>query len=289
MRLAEEVISRGGRAAVVNADSSQVYADLNILSARPSVEEMRDVPHFLFGAWDGAAACSAADWADAAKAEIARLHDEDTLPILVGGTGLYHRTLIDGIAPIPAIDPEIREHVRALPTADAYAQLLERDPDRAAKLNAADTTRVARALEVILSTGKPMAHWQQQTEGGIGADIALHPLILLPDRATLYAKCDLRFSQMVESGAVDEVEMLLARQLDPNLPVMRAIGVAEIAAWLNQEIDKEEAIARAAQATRNYAKRQYTWFNRQPPEDWTRSQPELVSISDDFERLLQRL
>src|SRR5690606_15275915 len=113
--------------------------------------------------------------------------------------------------------------------------------------------------------------------------------ILLPERATLYAKCDRRFSQMLETGAVDEVRALLARKLAPNLPVMRAIGVAEIAGWLNQEIDMAEAIARGAQATRNYAKRQYTWFNRQPPEDWTRSAPESVSININFEILFRTM
>ncbi len=283
--LALEIGRRGGRAAVINADSAQVYRDLAVLSARPNAEEMRGVPHLLFGTWDGATACSAADWAVAAKREIERLHREGAVPVLAGGTGLYLRTLLDGIAPIPPIDPAVREQVRALPTAEAHAQLQGADPERAAALNPADSTRIARALEVVRSTGQPMAHWQSRREGGIGADIALFPLILLPDRETLYPRCDLRFERMIEQGAVAEVEALLARGLPPALPVMRAIGVPEIAGWLRGDWTREDAIRRGQQATRNYAKRQFTWFRRQPPEEWVRKQPEDVSIAKDFETL----
>jgi tRNA dimethylallyltransferase len=284
--LALEVERRGGRAVVVNADSAQVYRDLRILSARPNDEEMRGVEHRLFGAWDGADPCSAADWAAAAKREIENAHLAGQVPILVGGTGLYIRTLLDGIAPVPPIDHAVREAVRALPTSDAYAALQNEDPQRAAALNAADTTRIARALEVVRSTGKPLAHWQAQRVGGIGGNVALFPLVLLPEREALYHRCDLRFERMLAGGAVEEVEALLARGLAPSLPVMRAIGVAEIARWLRGELAREEALARGQQATRNYAKRQYTWFRRQPPEVWPRLHAESYESDSIFETLL---
>jgi tRNA dimethylallyltransferase len=200
VRLALAEQAAGRAAVVINADSAQVYADLAVLSARPSAEDMQGVPHRLFGAWDGAQACSAADWAQAARAEIEAAHAAGALPILVGGTGLYIRTLLDGIAPIPAIDPAVRAAVRALPVEQAHAALAHEDPDRAAALHPADTTRVARALEVVRSTGHPLAHWQARREGGIGHAVALRPLVLLPDRAWLYARCDLRFARMWEAA-----------------------------------------------------------------------------------------
>lgn len=270
VRLALALAERGRRGVVVNADSAQVYADLAVLSARPSAEEMRGVEHRLFGAWDGAESCSAADWAAAAKREIAAIHAEDGVPILVGGTGLYIRTLLDGIAPIPAIDPQVREAVRALPVAEAYAALQAEDPVRAGALNPGDTTRIARSLEVVRSTGKPLAYWQERREGGIASEVALYPAVLLPPRDEIYRRCDARFAQMLDQGAIEEVETLLARNLDPTLPVMRAIGVPEIAALLRGEITRDEAVVRGARATRNYAKRQYTWARHQFPGDWNR-------------------
>ncbi len=266
--LALELERRGGRAVVINADSAQVYRDLAMLSARPSESDMRGIEHRLFGAWDGAEACSAADWAGAAKREIENAHLVGVVPVLVGGTGLYIRTLLDGIAPVPAIDPDIRTAVRALPVAEAHAALTREDPARAAALAPADGARVSRALEVVRSTGRPLAHWQAERVGGIGGSIALFPLVLLPDRAELYRRCDARFAGMLDAGAVEEVRALLSRGLSPALPVMRAIGVPEIAGWLAGEWPREEALARGQQATRNYAKRQYTWFRRQPPESW---------------------
>jgi tRNA dimethylallyltransferase len=207
------------------------------------------------------------------------------VPILVGGSGLYIRTLLDGIAPVPPIDPLLREAVRALPVEHAYAALQAEDGERAAALNPADTARIARALEVVRSTGQPLAHWQEGRVGGIGEAIDLHPLVLLPPRETLYARCDARFERMVENGAIEEVAALLARNLDPALPVMRAIGVPEIAGFLSGECSHDVMLARGRQATRNYAKRQYTWFRRQPPESWPRRETESCDIASYFERL----
>lgn len=268
--LAQELERRGRRAVIVNADSSQVYADLTVLSARPTTEEMGGIDHRLFGAWDGAQTCSAAEWARAARETIGAIHAEGAVPVLVGGTGLYIRTLLDGIAPVPEIAPEVREAVRALPVAQAYAALQAEDPERAARLAPADSTRIARALEVVRSTGQSIGYWQARTSGGIGTDVSVRAAILLPERQGLYRRCDLRFQRMMERGAMAEVRYLLARELDPDLPVMRAIGVPELAGVLRGETSLENAIARGSQATRNYAKRQFTWLRHQPPQDWTR-------------------
>lgn len=287
MRLALELAARGRRGVVINADSAQVYADLSLLSARPSTAEMQGVEHRLFGAWDGATACSAADWAAAARHEIEAAQRGGTVPILVGGTGLYIRTLLDGIAPVPQIDPAVRAAVRALPVADAYAALQLEDPERAEALFPADSARISRALEVVRSTGRSLKAWQAERVGGIGDRVDLHPAILLPDRPVLYERCDRRFARMLELGAIAEVEALLARDLDPALPVMRAIGVPEIAGYLRGEYPLDEARARGAQATRNYAKRQFTWLRHQLPADWPRRETEPFIAERLFETLFQ--
>lgn len=267
---------------VINADASQVYADLDVLSARPSAQEMARAPHRLFGYRDGARACSAADWAADAKAEIAAAQAAGRLPILVGGTGLYIRTLLDGIAPVPEIDAAVRAEVRAMPVAEAYAALVNEDAPAAARLAPADAARTMRALEVIRSTARSILDWRAEKAGGIGDTVDLHPLILLPPREWLYARCDARFEAMMGQGAVEEVEALLARGLSPDLPVMRAIGVPEIAGWLKDEMSREEMIARAQAATRHYAKRQYTWFSRQPPPHWHRHTKEYYNIDSNI-------
>ncbi|WBQ17419.1 tRNA (adenosine(37)-N6)-dimethylallyltransferase MiaA [Sphingobium yanoikuyae] len=274
---------------VINADASQVYADLAILSARPSQEEMGGVPHRLFGHIDGAEACSAARWAAEARAEIDAAHEAGKLPVLVGGTGLYIRTLLDGIAPVPEIDADIRAAVRAMPVAQAHEALRSEDPEAAARLAPADTTRVARALEVVRSTGKPLKTWQQHKQGGIADRISLSPMILLPPRDWLIERCDRRFELMVDQGAVAEVEALLPRNLNPDLPVMRAIGVPEMAAWLKGDIDRDTMMARGQLATRQYAKRQYTWFSNQPPQDWHREmRPIDAEIANELAIKLQQ-
>jgi len=179
------------------------------------------------------------------------------------------RTLLDGIAPVPEIDPAIRAEVRALPVAEAHAALSREDPVAAARLNPADTTRVARALEVVRSTGRALHEWQARKEGGIGDRIALSAVILLPDRDWLNARIDRRFGEMLDDG-LDEAAALLARtDLPPDAPIRRAIGVPEAAALLDGRMTRGEAEAAGALATRRYAKRQYTWFRHQPGPDWT--------------------
>lgn len=273
---------------VINADSAQVYAELRVLSARPSVEEETQAPHRLFGHVTGTDDYSAARWAAEAKAEIAAAQGRGSLPILVGGTGMYIRTLLDGIAPVPGIDPAIRAEVRALPVAEAHALLSKRDPEAAARLAPADTTRVARALEVVTATGRTLADWQQAKVGGIGDQIDLAPLILLPDRAWLTERCDRRLAAMFDEGAIDEVAALLARDdIPPEAPVRKAIGVPEIAALLAGEIGRAEALERAQAATRQYAKRQYTWLRHQPPPDWPRTDTtDMINRMSYFARIV---
>jgi len=290
VKLAQAIEHAGTKAVIINADSAQVYADLAILSARPDETEMGGIEHRLFGAWDGSQACSAARWAEIARDEIAGCHEQGAVPICVGGTGMYMKVLLDGIAPIPEIDPEIRAVVRALPVEVAYDALMIEDPERATQLEPGDSQRIARALEVKRSTGVTLGDWQLAKTGGIGEEITLFPLILLPERDWLYERCDARFAAMLEAGAIAEVEALIARNLDPDLPVMRAIGVPEIAAFLRDEATRDEVIAAGAQATRNYAKRQYTWFRRQMDPDWPRVSgktiPENIDLAAHFDGLL---
>ena len=255
---------------VINADSAQVYRDLRILSARPSPEEEARAPHRLYGYRDGAEPCSAADWAADARIEIERASEAGKLPILAGGTGLYIRTLLEGIAPVPEIDGKVRAEVRALPLAESHVALAAEDPGAAARLKPTDTTRIARALEVVRSTGRTLAEWQRQKVGGIGGNIRLAPLILLPPRDWLYDRCDRRFEAMASEEGIEEARRLKKRRLPPLLPIMRAIGVPQLTALLDGELSRDEALAAGQTATRQYAKRQYTWFSRQPPADWPR-------------------
>lgn len=262
--------AKRSKGVIVNADSAQLYKGMPLLSAAPTKGEMAEAEHRLYGIRDPAEPCSAAEWGAMARKEIASVQASGRLPILVGGTGLYLRTLLDGIAPVPPIDPAIRDRVRSRPVEENSAELAGADPKAAARLGAADTARIARALEVVLSTGKTLAEWQREREGGIAEDIDLRPLILLPPRDWLYERCDARFERMFNGGAVEEVKALIERRLDPSLPAMRAIGVREISAFLADEVSSEQAVSAGSQATRNYAKRQYTWFAHQPPADWPR-------------------
>lgn len=260
--------ARGG--ALINADASQVYADLPVLSAGPTEAERARVPHRLFGTIDGAVACTAAHWAGLARAEIAAAHSAGRLPILVGGTGLYLRTLLEGIAPVPGIDRAVRAEVRALSPGRVRALLEVEDPAMAARLHVNDAQRNARALEVVRSTGRSLADWQAAPpEGGLTGEVALEPLVIDMPREMLVQRIDARVEAMWAAGALAEVELLAARRLSPALPVMRAIGVPPLMAHLAGELTAEEAIARWKLDTRQYAKRQATWLRNQLG-DWPR-------------------
>ncbi len=262
---------------IINADSMQIYKDLTVLSARPHKDQQGDIPHRLYGALDGRELCSAARWHDLAMGEIDKAHAKGRLPILVGGTGLYFRTLLEGLAPVPPIPDEVRVKVRtdmSLSGPQAMHQaLLERDPVMAARLAPADSQRIARALEVVIATGRSLADYQKEkVPGGLAeADAAgrLVKAVLDLPRDTLYARCDTRFLEMMEQGALAEVERLIARNLAPDLPVMKALGVPALARYLTGTVAKDDAIKEAQQQTRNYAKRQMTWLRTQF-KDWTR-------------------
>ncbi len=255
---------------IINADSAQVYDSLPVLSAQPSPDEMASAPHKLFGYLECSETCSAARWANDAKREIAAAHDAGALPVLVGGTGLYLRTLLNGIAPMPPIAGYIRADVRAMATERAWQALQAEDPNAAAALHPNDDSRIKRALEVVRSTQRSILDWRGEKLGGIADEIKLHPLLLLPPRDWLYARCDARFIDMMQHGALPEVTNLLNRNLPSDAPIMRSIGLPEISALLNHEISQDEAIRLGQIATRQYAKRQFTWFRNQCPAHWPR-------------------
>ena len=251
---------------VINADSMQLYADFDVLTARPGAEDLARVPHRLYGVLPASERGSAARWRDMALAEIAAAHAAGRLPVVVGGTGLYLRTLMEGLSAVPAIPEDIRKaahaRLRDLGGEAFRAELVVRDP-ASAKLNPGDTTRLTRAWEVLEATGHPLSHWQTQTAEGAPEGLAFTVLVLDPPREALYANCDRRFRVMMGQGALEEVRRLDAQNLDPDLPAMKALGVPELRAHLHGERSLDEAIALAQQSTRRYAKRQVTWFRHQ--------------------------
>ena len=251
---------------IINADASQLYADLRILTARPSDADLARAPHRLYGVIDGVEACSAAAWAGLARIEIDTTLAAGSLPILVGGTGLYLRTLLDGIATVPAIAPEVRDAVRALPSDEARVALEVEDPAAAARLHPADRQRTLRALEVVRATGRPLADWQDSATGGLAATHRISAVVIARKRDELYRRCDARVDAMLAAGAVAEVEQLLARALPTDCPVMRAIGVGPLTEYLASNVTLAEARGRIALDTRRYAKRQSTWWRNQTPE-----------------------
>lgn len=264
LRLAERL---GG--VVINADSMQVYRELRVVTARPSSAEEARAPHRLYGVLAAAEACSAARWRDLALAEVAAARAAGKVAIIVGGTGLYLRTLQQGIADIPAIPAELRARLRAEQAAAGqaafHARLAARDPAAAAAIRPSDPQRTLRAMEVLAATGESLAAWQARCATGPALDGPAAWIWLDPPREVLRQRAEGRFRQMVEQGAAEEVRALLALSLDPALPIMKALGVPELAAHVRGEIDIETAIQQAVFATRRYAKRQTTWFRHQLP------------------------
>ncbi len=271
--LALELAKRHG-GVVVNADSMQVYDTLRLLTARPSDEEMEGIPHHLYGHVPAGAAYSTGDWLREVGELLARLKADGTLPVIVGGTGLYFKALTGGLSDMPAIPADVREDLRRRLAEEGIAALytlLERaDPGMAAKLNPQDGQRILRALEVVTVTGRSISEFQGKAGPMIVDPGRARKLVVLPERDILYSRIDRRFSTMLESGAVEEVEALLALDLPPEMPVMKAIGVSQIAAMLKGEMSREEVIEKASAATRQYAKRQMTWFRNQMDESWER-------------------
>lgn len=261
MALAEEL---GGL--IINVDSMQVYAELRILTARPSVEDEARLPHALFGHVPAREAYSAGRFLTDAAAALNEATAAGLRPIFVGGTGLYFKALLEGLAPIPDVAMDIRqrwrEQARRVGAAALHGVLTERDPGMAARLSAEDTQRIVRALEVLDGSGRSLAYWQAQPcVPLVQPDDALR-LVMMPDRDVLHRRADARLDAMVASGGIEEAGRLAALQLDGNLSAMRAIGVAPLAAVARSEIELADAILGAKTETRQYIKRQQTWIKR---------------------------
>jgi tRNA dimethylallyltransferase len=251
---------------VINADSMQAYRELAILTARPSDADMQLAPHRLYGTVPASQAYSVGSWIDDAAGAIGEAQGEGRVPILVGGTGLYFKALLEGLAPVPDVPAEIRAHWREQSkTLDAkalHAALAAIDPAMAGKLRPSDPQRIVRALEVIDATGVSLIEWQGASAAAVLGPEAVLKLVIAPEREPLYARIDARFERMIEAGAIDEVRALLELGLDEGLPAMRAHGVRELAAYLAGTNSLEEAITKAKTESRRYAKRQMTWARR---------------------------
>lgn len=270
-------IARAFGGTVINTDSMQVYADLRVLSARPTADEEAEAPHRLYGSVDGAVNFSVGHFQRQAAAILSEMAP-DQLPVFVGGTGLYFRSLEDGISDLPEVPEPIRQQIRAeaegRPTEALHATLTLRDPKTAQRLRPSDRMRVMRALEIIAATGRSIGSFQETRVPGPLAGRPLLKVFLSPERETLRRRIDARFVTMMENGALDEVAALRDRRLDPLLPVMRAHGVPGLIAHLDGTLSREEAVQRGQGDTRRYAKRQFTWFRHQMGAEWHWTTPE---------------
>ncbi len=263
--LAMAIAERDG-GTIVNADSMQVYRELSILTARPSPADEARVPHALYGFVPAPEAYSAGRFVRDAAATIAKAQGEGRRPIVVGGTGLYFKALLEGLSPIPEVQAEVRAHWRGEAerrgAAAVHADLVRLDPIMAARLLPSDAQRIVRALEVLQSTGRSLSEWQALSgEPVLDADKTLR-FVVQVERSELHARADRRFGVMMQSGAIDEVRTLIDMQLDPGLPGMRAIGVGPIRRFLEGEIGVGEVLAQGQAETRQYIKRQETWLKR---------------------------
>lgn len=267
--LALDLAARTG-ALIVNADSQQLYADLRVLTARPSAEDEAAAPHALYGVADAADAWSVGRWSRAVMDLLAA--ESDRQIILVGGTGLYFTALTRGLADIPDIPDAVRATAQAAYEAEGEPAFRRRlstlDPAAETRIAAGDRQRLIRAMVVAEHTGRSLTDWTASTTPLL-APGRWTGLVVEPDRDRLYAACDARAARMIEQGALDEVRALLARRLDPDLPAMKAVGVRELAAHLSGDLPLDAALDALRQSTRNYAKRQLTWFRNQTP-DWAR-------------------
>ena len=277
---------RGG---LINADSQQVYRDLRVLTARPSDAEESRAPHRLYGVIDAAETCSVGRWREMATIEIDAARADGRLPILVGGTGLYLEALLHGLAELPSIPAASRDAAQALHASLGGAafrdELAKLDPEAAAKLVPGDTQRLTRAYEVAIATGRSLTEWQRRPVEAPAFHAAA--IVLLPPRPALNRALDARVERMMEEGAADEARALLARELSPDLPAMKAVGVREIGSWLAGTTSRDAAIAAMQQATRRYAKRQYTWFRHRLSE--TESLQKQVADAQFSESLLPNI
>jgi len=269
---------------VINADSMQVYRELSVLTARPGAADQARAPHRLYGVLSGAERCSAGRWRALAVAEIEACHAADQVPIMVGGTGLYLRALEKGLSEVPEIPAAVRAAAEAkhreLGGAAFHAALAVRDPAMAARLWPGDRQRLVRAWEVLDATGRSLADWQD--DGAVASPYWFRTIVCSPPRDALYAACDARVTAMIDAGAVAEVRALAALNLDPALPVMKALGVAALGRHLAGEVSLNAAIAATRQQTRNYAKRQMTWLRTQLLPD----HPDAIIVDEQYSESL---
>jgi tRNA dimethylallyltransferase len=268
-------LARTRDAVIINTDSMQVYRDLRVITARPTLAEEAGVPHRLYGHVDAAVNFSAGAWVTDASAALAQARAQKCLPIFVGGSGLYFKALTRGLSAVPPIPPEVRDGVRARLERDGvealHAELLQVDPASAERLKPRDRTRVARALEVVEATGRSLTDWHRDGLPPLLPPGQFSALFLAPERDDLYARIDARFDIMLGAGALQEVAALAARRLDPLLPAMKAHGVPALIRHLQGEISLGEAAVIGRADTRHYAKRQFTWFRHQLPEfEWVK-------------------
>ncbi|MGH6931560.1 MAG: tRNA (adenosine(37)-N6)-dimethylallyltransferase MiaA [Dongiaceae bacterium] len=256
---------------IINADSMQVYREIPLLTAQPPADSRQLISHRLYGFMSIAEACTAARWAALARQEIKATLAAGRLPILVGGTGFYLKAVLDGLAAIPEIPAPIRAAARARLTELGgrafHAEIAARDPVSAARIQPTDRQRMVRAWEVFEATGRPLADWQANARPWhLDAGPSIQKIVVMPERAALYAACNARFAAMVRQGALAEARAVQALAVDPELPGMKALGLRELIDHLNGRAELAESVARTQQATRNYAKRQLTWFRHQMPD-----------------------
>lgn len=254
-------------AVIINADSKQLYREIPIITAQPSVEEKARVPHALYGALSVQEDCSVARWIELVRPVIEECWQQGKLPLLVGGTGMYFTCLTQGLPPMPEIPEAIRQQVRQQVIEEGsesvYALL---DEAMQQSLKPGDSHRVGRAYEVLLATGKSLRYWQQQPAVPVYPHAQVSSFFLSPPRQWVYERCNRRFEIMMESGVLEEMRALDAMQVPVYLPAMKAHGVPELLSYLHGTVSREDAISKAQQNTRNYIKRQFTWFRGQMPE-----------------------
>lgn len=274
-------VARQKNGVIINADSMQMYDGLGILTAQPSTEDLAAAPHRLYATLQPDDICSAARWRDMALDEIDRAIAAGQLPVVVGGTGFYIRTLLNGLSPIPDIAPDIRERLNArqreIGNPAFHAELQKRDPVMAGLLNPYNTQRLVRAMEVLEGTGKSLAEWQALPPPPPPAHLRFVTATLVPPRERLYANCDGRFGIMLKQGALEQVREFM-KTATPAMPLAKALGYLELSSHLAGNISLTDAISLSQQSTRNYAKRQTTWFRNQMVPDVALDAPDAAQL-----------
>lgn len=259
---------------IINSDSMQVYDVLDQLTARPQSDDLQIVPHYLYGHVSPLQLYSTGRWLEEVEALLARPELQGRIPVFTGGTGLYFKALLGGLSDMPQVKDEVRDYWRNRMLEEGaprlHEELQQRDPAMAERLKAGDSQRIVRALEVIDSTGRSLIEWQEAKGKALIDPLYAEKLVLMPDRAWLRQRIAQRFDLMMQGNAVQEVQALLALQPDAALSVMKAIGVREIESWLKGEMSREKAVELSVIATRQYAKRQMTWFRNQFGDEWRR-------------------